>query len=355
MADTEQHQKCIGMTPLTFRSPHSTCQPRLCPSPQTFLLPMCNTQASMVSAMGQPKDPLDVAIRLFLLGLAVPRAQAEQTLGRNFLESASRLGMLGECPVDPLLVVSLVQLFPLDAEALLPPTSTVVQVGGEATVRAGEGADGPPAATAKRPTWTSANAAAATVRKAAAAVGEGADAAATEPSVASSVVAPLSLPVGSGGGRGGGGKHGRGSADVGGGDGVETALRAHHALSERGIEISNGCNCGGRGGSDSGQDGGTRSRWGVHIETPVQKSTGGGGVVVAKGAGGVQQPKLKDGRDEHDGEEEADCSSPGGSCAVGRVVAASDMLFATDWPPPGSTALTEDPVSSEGSNTACFD
>ncbi|CAN0144134.1 unnamed protein product, partial [Hapterophycus canaliculatus] len=69
--------------------------------------------------MGRPKDPLDVAIRLFLLGLALPRVQAERSLGRDFLECAGRLGMLGQCPVDPLLLVSLVQLFPLDAEALL--------------------------------------------------------------------------------------------------------------------------------------------------------------------------------------------------------------------------------------------
>lgn len=31
--------------------------------------------------------------------------------------------------------------------------------------------------------------------------------------------------------------------------------------------------------------------------------------------------------------------------AIWGVVAASDMIFATDWPPPGSTALTEEPVS----------
>lgn len=70
--------------------------------------------------MGQPKDALDVAIRLFLLGLALPRAQAERSLGHDFCVSADRLGMLGECPVDSSLLVSLVQLFPLDAEALLP-------------------------------------------------------------------------------------------------------------------------------------------------------------------------------------------------------------------------------------------
>lgn len=34
------------------------------------------------------------------------------------VESARRLGILGQCPVDPSLSVSLVQLFPLDAEAL---------------------------------------------------------------------------------------------------------------------------------------------------------------------------------------------------------------------------------------------
>lgn len=71
--------------------------------------------------MGQPKDALDVTIRLFLLGLALPRTQAERSLGHEFFESADRLGMIGECPVDSSLLVSLVQLFPLDAEALLPP------------------------------------------------------------------------------------------------------------------------------------------------------------------------------------------------------------------------------------------
>lgn len=94
------------------------------PLPQTpsHIFSRSGSQVDVVASMGRPKDALDVAIRLFLLGLALPRAQAERGLGSDFLESADRLGMLGECPVDPLLLVSLVQLFPLDAEAMLPPT-----------------------------------------------------------------------------------------------------------------------------------------------------------------------------------------------------------------------------------------
>ena len=77
-----------------------------------------------MASLGRPRDSLDVAIRLFLLGLALPRADIERSLGHEAITSAARLGMLGECPVDPSLVVSLVQLFPLDAEALSPSPET---------------------------------------------------------------------------------------------------------------------------------------------------------------------------------------------------------------------------------------
>lgn len=57
---------------------------------------------------------------MFLLGLAVSRTVVEQTLGRETLGALHHLGMIGECPVDDSLVVSLVQLFPLDATVMLP-------------------------------------------------------------------------------------------------------------------------------------------------------------------------------------------------------------------------------------------
>lgn len=77
-----------------------------------------------MASLGRPRDSLDVIIRLFLLGLALPRADIERSLGHEAISSAARLGMLGECPVDPSLLVSLVQLFPLDAEALSPSSET---------------------------------------------------------------------------------------------------------------------------------------------------------------------------------------------------------------------------------------
>lgn len=71
-----------------------------------------------MASLGPPRDGLDVAIRLFLLGLALSRAEVEHRLGTEVVEALGHLGMLGECPIDSSLVVSLVQLFPLDAEAL---------------------------------------------------------------------------------------------------------------------------------------------------------------------------------------------------------------------------------------------
>lgn len=89
-------------------------------SPNLYVRPTLRplSKAASVASLGPPRDALDVAIRLFLLGLALSRTDVERNLGLEAVESARQLGMLGECPVDPSLLVSLVQLFPLDAEAL---------------------------------------------------------------------------------------------------------------------------------------------------------------------------------------------------------------------------------------------
>lgn len=79
---------------------------------------MTTRKAATVASLGPPREALDVAIRLFLLGLALPQADVERSLGTKAIESARHLGILGECPVDSSVAVSLVQLFPLDAEAL---------------------------------------------------------------------------------------------------------------------------------------------------------------------------------------------------------------------------------------------
>ncbi|CAN0163382.1 unnamed protein product, partial [Discosporangium mesarthrocarpum] len=82
-----------------------------------------HTQKAVIERLGPPEDALDVAIRIFLLGLAVPRSQVEACLGPTAFSAAlvgapERLGFLAPCPGDPIQrVVSLVQLFPLDANA----------------------------------------------------------------------------------------------------------------------------------------------------------------------------------------------------------------------------------------------
>lgn len=77
-------------------------------------------QAKAVASLGPLRDGLDVAIRLFLLGLALRRTEVERFLGPEAIASADSLGITGECPVDPSLLVSLVQIFPLDADVQSP-------------------------------------------------------------------------------------------------------------------------------------------------------------------------------------------------------------------------------------------
>ncbi|CBN75497.1 conserved unknown protein [Ectocarpus siliculosus] len=114
----------IGYNARTIQRRFGVSDARRLPGPYYLRKNFDHNHAAVVSSMGPAKDALDVAIRLFLLGVALPRAHVEGALGLDLLEAADRLGMVGECPVDPLLMVSLVQLFPLDGEALLPPLAT---------------------------------------------------------------------------------------------------------------------------------------------------------------------------------------------------------------------------------------
>lgn len=93
----------------------------------------------MVASLGPPRDGLDVAIRIFLLGLALPRTDVEYSLGSEAIDSLNALGMLGECPVDPSLLTSLVQLFPLDADALSAPSEDLVGDSNNRVAIAGHG------------------------------------------------------------------------------------------------------------------------------------------------------------------------------------------------------------------------
>lgn len=202
--------------------------------------------------MGRPKDALDVAIRLFLLGLALPLSQAERSLGSDFLESADRLGMLGECPVDPLLLVSLVQLFPLDAEALLP-------------------APPPP-----------------------------------------------------------------------GGD--------QHQDGFRGIRVDHGTGTRGNSGDGGKLDGGVSAE-GVSLDghnsgrDEAPPRTGGGSQQEPEVDGDTAAKVVPGGRSkDRENERERAATAAAASHQTRGVVAASDLIFATDWPPPGSTAMTEEPV-----------
>ncbi|CAM9971483.1 unnamed protein product, partial [Laminaria digitata] len=194
------------------------------PGPYYLRKSLDHTHAATVASLGPPRDSLDVAIRLFLLGLALPRADLERSLGRKAVSSAVRLGMLGECPVDPSLLVSLVQLFPLDAEALSSPS---------AAAKSSQNHEGSR---------------------------EQASAAAIDPS----------------------------------------EPRQREGKQETGRE------------GQAGVGGlGSRSLTGV----------GGRGSELREGVG-----------------------ASAAACGVDGVAAASDLIFATDWPPPGSTALTEEPV-----------
>ncbi|CAM9209814.1 unnamed protein product [Scytosiphon promiscuus] len=270
------------------------------PGPYYLRKSLDHKQAAMVSGMGRPKDPLDVAIRLFLLGLALPRAQAERSLGSDFLDAASRLGMLGECPIDPLLVVSLVQLFPLDAEAVLPSTLSPGAGGTGARVAGRKGAGEAPATTV------------------------------SQASLALSVAAPSSSSDACG-------KEGRYSASVG-GSGGDPNLRMHdRADTIRGTRVgASSCDRGGDGGRAIHEEERMERRQGVCVETPSREAT-------VRRNGNLSARRMRVGRPP-ELKEKSDDSTSAGAIVAGAAVAASEMIFATDWPPPGSTALTEDPV-----------
>lgn len=84
-----------------------------------------------MAGLGPLRDGLDVATRLFLLGLALRRTDVERFLGSEALASADCLGLLGESPVDPSLVVCMVQLFPLDADVMSPLSASDVTAASE--------------------------------------------------------------------------------------------------------------------------------------------------------------------------------------------------------------------------------
>lgn len=91
----------------------------------------CFVKARIVAGLGPLRDGLDVAVRLFLLGLALRRTDVERFLGSEAIASADYLGLLGESPVDSSLVVSMVQLFPLDADVMSPLSASEVTAGSE--------------------------------------------------------------------------------------------------------------------------------------------------------------------------------------------------------------------------------
>lgn len=264
--------------------------------PRYALSPNGEQAAAVVGSMGPPKDALDVAIRLFLLGLAIPRTRAERALGLDFLEAAGRLGMLGECPVDPLLLLSLVQLFPLDAEALVPPTAPS---DGDRSRLGAEGGRG--------------------------------------------------VRVGDGGrdrGEGGGGSGGSGGSR-------EDEGRFGRSGTSRGRRSS-------RGSIFSQQSTSLRrdrdSRSSSREEAPPlaagasHQECKGRGYETATAFDPAERPRKTEEGGGHSfvpaGITAAAASvTPTTAERAAGVVAPSDMIFATDWPPPGSTALTEEPVS----------
>ena len=60
-----------------------------------------------------PKDPLDLCIRLFLLGAATPREVVEELFDDSLIQCLSRLNVLVSCPAAPEWCVSTVALSPL--------------------------------------------------------------------------------------------------------------------------------------------------------------------------------------------------------------------------------------------------
>ncbi|CAM9654941.1 unnamed protein product [Ectocarpus sp. 4 AP-2014] len=262
----------IGYNARTIQRRFGVSDARRLPGPYYLRKNFDHNHAAVVASMGPAKDALDVAIRLFLLGIALPRAHVEGALGLDFLGAADRLGMVGECPVDPLLTVSLVQLFPLDGEALLPtPSSPSV--------------DGDP-----------------------------------------------SLP----------------------GDSLEHVCSSSNSKS-RSTRRSSTCGGSGGGGSEGGKgtecsgEGTNAAVSDGRIDRDSSRNRSSARTGLPSTSLSQQQSHRPRGTDssEVDGEKsgpipaETATTSP---AANKGVVAASDMVFATDWPPPGSTALTEEPV-----------
>lgn len=235
-----------------------------------------------------------MAIRLFLLGVALPRAHVEGALGLDFLEAADRLGMVGECPVDPLLMVSLVQLFPLDGEALLPPLATAA-------------ATPPPPPGVTAPTYPIPSSP--SVGDDPSLPGNSLEHVGGSSSSRSSSTRSSSACGGSGGGGSGGGSKGTKKSS----EGTDTVSGGR-------IDRGSSRNC-------------SSARTGLpSTSLSQQQSHRPGGTDSSEVDGEISGPIPA----------ETATTSP---AANWGVVAASDMVFATDWPPPGSTALTEEPVS----------
>ncbi|CAN0548556.1 unnamed protein product, partial [Ectocarpus sp. 12 AP-2014] len=252
----------IGYNARTVQQRFGVSDARRLPGPYYLRKNFDHNHAAVVASMGPAKDALDVAIRLFLLGVALPREHVEGALGLDFLGAADRLGMVGECPVDPLLTVSLVQLFPLDGEALLPtPSSPSV--------------DGDP-----------------------------------------------SLP----------------------GNSLEYVCGSSN---NRSGSTRRSSTCGGSGGGGSGGGGiGTESS---RIDRDSRRKCSSARTGLPSTSLSQQQFHRPGGTDSSEVDGEMSGSIPAETATTSPaanwgVVAASDMVFATDWPPPGSTALTEEPV-----------
>ncbi|CAN0521647.1 unnamed protein product, partial [Ectocarpus sp. 8 AP-2014] len=221
-------------------------------------------------------------------------AHVEGALGLDFLEAADRLGMVGECPVDPLLMVSLVQLFPLNGEALLPPLATA----------AATPPPPPPGVTAR-----------------------------TYPIPSSpSVDDDPSLP----------------------GNSLEHVSGSGSSRSSS-TRSSSACGGSGGGGSSGGSKGakknseGTDTVSGGRIDGDSSRNCSSARTGLPSTSLSQQQSHRPGGTDSSEVDGEIRGPIPAETATISPaanwgVVAASDMVFATDWPPPGSTALTEEPV-----------
>ncbi|CAB1114608.1 unnamed protein product [Ectocarpus sp. CCAP 1310/34] len=279
----------IGYNARTIQRRFGISDARRLPGPYYLLKNLDHNHAAVVASMGPAKDALDVAIRLFLLGVALPRAHVEGALGLDFLAAVDRLGMVGECPVDPLLMVSLVQLFPLDGEALLPPTTAAA-------------APPPPGVTA--PTCP--------IR--------------TSPSVDGDPSFPgKSLEP-------------------------DNGSSSWSSYSQSSSACSGSGGCGGVGSKDTKKRSeGTDTASGGRIDRDGSRTCGGAQTGLRSPSLYQQQAHRPGGTYSSEVDGEIDGPVPAETATTSHaanwgVVAASDMVFATDWPPPGSTALTEEPV-----------